>query len=825
MSSSTQADTPMLRQYREIKAQHQDAILFFRLGDFYEMFLDDAAVAAKALDLTLTGRGKDDNRIPMCGIPYHASENYITKLIAKGFKVAICEQTEDPNATKGLTKREVVRIVTPGTVISASMLDEKDNNYLLAVYSFGKDHHLGCSVLDVTTGEFRIFILENLKELDSILGNFPIKEVLASDTIPKEAFPEGLLVNPVSFNTLPQSTQNLKKFFQRYALHAFGTDDLVNAYPAADAILTYITQTQKDSLSTITKLLPWKRNRCLGMDKVTMKNLELTEGRDSQLKTGTLFWVLDHTKTAMGARTLKLMIKNPLTDVHTLEKRLDAIDALMQDLLSREEIRELLNKLYDLERITTRIITNQDNPRDCIALKETLLAIAPLDEILPHLPGEIFEKLSLFFHKAIHSHSPYQRIIRLIEKSIQDPPPPTVKAGNIIKPGYSEALDQLLLSFSEVRKWIADLEPKERKASGIKSLKVGFNKVFGYYIEIPASQSATVPTHYIRKQTLANAERYITPELKEKENILLHAEAKQQALETDLFREIVQEIRNHTEELQVLALHLARLDTLQSFATAAQKNNYVRPKFAEPQVKCLHIKDGRHPILEKNSTQPFVANSLDMTHLENQFMLLTGPNMAGKSTLMRQVALMVVMAQIGSFVPATEFTLSPVDQLFTRIGALDNLYFGQSTFMVEMLETATILNNATENSLIILDEVGRGTSTYDGMSIACAVSEHLHDHTKARTLFATHYHELTALETRLKSLKNYHMNVVETKEGIVFTHTCLPGPADKSYGVHVAQMAGLPKTIIKRAEHLLKTLESQQKVLLAPNKPHQLQLF
>ncbi len=819
------ADTPMIRQYRDIKAQHEDAILFFRLGDFYEMFMDDATVAAKALELTLTGRGKDENRIPMCGIPYHASENYITKLIAKGFKVAICEQTEEATAGKGLTKREVVRIITPGTVTSASMLDEKENNYLLAVSAHGKDQHLGCSVLDITTGEFRVFTLDTTKDLDGILTNFPIREILTDGSIKNYSFPDGILINTVTFNTVPQASAALQKFFQRYALQAFGTEDAAQAYPAAQAILSYVGHTQKDCLASMTKLLPWKRHRCLGMDKVTMKNLELTESREQQLKTGTLFWVLDHTKTAMGARALKLMIKNPLTEVPTLEKRLDAIDALLHDLLSREEIRDILSQLYDLERITTRIITNQDNPRDCIALKETLQAITPLDKILHHLPGELFEKLGLFFHKARHPQSPYQRIIDLVDRSILESPPPTLKSANVIRPGYSEKLDELMLSFKEVRQWIAQLEPQERQATGIKSLKVGFNKVFGYTIEIPASQSHAAPPHYIRKQTLANAERYITPELKEKENILLHAETKQQELETEIYREIIDQIREHTEPLQVLARHLARIDTLQSLATAAQKNTYTRPQFVDQDQQLLDIQEGRHPILEKNSTHPFVPNTITMTQEKNRLMLLTGPNMAGKSTLMRQVALIVVMAQIGSFVPATRCRLSPVDKLFTRIGALDNLYFGQSTFMVEMLETATIINNATQNSLIILDEVGRGTSTYDGMSIACAVSEHLHNVIQARTLFATHYHELTGLQDRLSALENYRMDVQETKNGIVFTHTCLPGPADKSYGVHVAQMAGLPATVVKRAENLLKTLESQQKVLLDTKKPHQLQLF
>lgn len=820
---ATVVETPMLKQYQEIKSKHTDAILFFRLGDFYEMFLDDAIVASKALNLTLTGRGKDENRIPMCGIPYHAAENYIAKLITQGHKVAICEQVEEATPGKGLTKREVVKIITPGTILSGSILDEKENSYILAVVPPNKQGKLFCSVLDISTGEFRLFDIPSLKDLDTIVANFPIKEILTAADF-NYAFPPGIMINHVYFVSVTSAKNSLQKFFHKHALHAFGIESLSDAFPAAWALINYVTHTQKQPLTHITKLLPWKRDRCMIMDKVTMKNLELTESRDTHGKTGTLFWVLDYTKTAMGARNLKLLIKNPSTEIPTLEKRLDAIESLLGDLLSREEIREILTSVYDLERIIARISTQHDNPRDCLALAESLGVILPLSQILPHLHGEIFEKLSLFFKKALSPKSGYQTIVQLIERSISPDSPTHLKDGGVILPGFSKELDALMLSFTDVKTWISELEPKERQKTGIKSLKVGFNKISGYYIEVPTSQIQNIPAHYIRKQTLANAERYITPELKEKENVLLHGEDKQRQLEISLYRSIAATIQNHFEELQTLSLHLARLDTLQSLATAAQKNNYTRPKYTTSHTLSLEITEGRHPILERNTSMPFIPNSLSMGINKNRFILLTGPNMAGKSTLMRQIALIVVMAQIGSFVSASKLTMSMVDQLFTRIGALDNLYFGQSTFMVEMLETATIINNATANSLVILDEVGRGTSTYDGMSIACAVSEHLHNVTGARTLFATHYHELTALEDRLTHCANYKMEVKETDKGIVFTHLCVKGPADKSYGVHVAQMAGLPNSIIKRAEALLTNLESQGATVIN-HTPQQLQLF
>jgi DNA mismatch repair protein MutS len=820
---STVADTPMIRQYLEVKGQHKDAILFFRLGDFYEMFMEDALTASKVLDLTLTGRGKDDNRIPMCGIPYHAAENYISKLVSKGFKVAICEQVEDASLSKGLTKREVVKIITPGTAQSQNLLDESENNYLLAVCNHGSA--FAGALLDISTGEFSVFRCETEAEFSGLLASLPTKEILIPETF-SYTFDESILLNKLPFSDPKLANDHLLSFFKIYAATGFGLDDFISSFPAAWALLDYVKLTQKTALSQITTLKAYRRHDTVFMDRVTIKNLELTESRESQHKKGSLFWVLDYTKTAMGARKLKHMIRNPLTDTTLITKRLDAIEILLGDLLSREELRECLGQVYDLERLVSRMVSNHHNPREWLALKSSLEALMPLGSILSHLHGEWFTELASYFQQAFSPDEVFQSLITLIQNSIRDDAPPTLKDGRVIKPGFSEELDQLVKSFKDIREWIAGLEETERKATGLKSLKVGFNKVFGYYIEVSQLQADNVPPHYIRKQTLANAERFITPELKDKETILLHGEEKQQQLETALFLELVDTLRSHTPALQVLAQHLADIDTIQSLTMAAQKNNYSRPVFEPETSQTLSIIQGRHPILEKHSSTPFVPNTVSMNTDSHTFILLTGPNMAGKSTLMRQIALTVIMAQMGSFVPATELRLSPIDKLFTRIGALDNLYFGQSTFMVEMLETASILNTATHNSLVILDEVGRGTSTYDGMSIACAVSEHLYTTIGCRTLFATHYHELTGLAKKWPLLKNFNMQVVETDSGIVFTHQVKEGPADKSYGIHVAQMAGLPRSVIDRAQSLLEKMENNTSDLIKPSTiPLQMELF
>jgi DNA mismatch repair protein MutS len=823
--TKTQTETPMLRQYREIKAQCEEAILFFRLGDFYEMFMNDAKVASKELEITLTGRGKDESRIPMCGIPYHAAESYILRLVSKGYKVAVCEQTEDASLTKGLTKREIVRIITPGTVIEQGALDAKENNYLVAVNTIPKTEKLGISFVDITTGEFKIMTVENKDDLTSQLERLNTKEVLISSEIELELNTQILISNTPMLDQ-KRAEEELLKHFKIKSLTAYGIDEFKKATPSAWSIIDYLLKTQKHQIPQITKISPYQTNTRLSMDRTTIRNLELTESLHNNNKSGTLFWILDQTKTAMGARYLKQLLKAPFYKNSIIENRLDAVENLLNDLLSREEIREILKDVYDLERLVSRIVYGLNNPKDCIALKESLQSLADLSTVLSQLSGQILEEHSQFFSQYQAPKSPYQKIINLIEKSIIPEPPAIIRDGNIINPGYSEELDRLLLSFKNIKDWIGALEETEKNRTGIKSLKVRFNKVFGYYIEIPNSQNSAVPDNYIRKQTLTNAERYITPELKEKETVLLNGEEKQKALETEIYQDIVKEIATYIPALQELAKVIADIDCLQSLATVSQKNHYTRPTFKDSDQQVLNIENGRHPVLEKNSDLHYIPNDINMSTDNNSFILITGPNMAGKSTLMRQVALTIVMAQCGCFVPASKLELSLVDKLFTRIGALDNLYSGQSTFMVEMLETATILHNATENSLIILDEIGRGTATFDGMSIAGSVTDYIHSKIKARTLFATHYHELTCLEKSLSGLSNFNMQIQETNDQIVFTYKLMPGTADKSYGIHVAEMAGLPYEVIKKAGKLLAGFELEgSNYLHLKHNSQQLKLF
>ncbi|MFC1752101.1 DNA mismatch repair protein MutS [Thermoproteota archaeon] len=853
-------DTPMLRQYKEIKSKHTDAILFFRLGDFYEMFLDDAKTASKELKLTLTGRGKDENRIPMCGIPYHASDSYIAKLVSRGYKVAVCEQTEDPSQAKGLTKREVVKIITPGTVQDSTTLQEKDNNYICAVYPTpGQDpgqESFGLSYADISTGEFRICAVMSNAELMTLLDKIQTKEILLPYNCTL-SFNQNILINRCNFIDPAQAKEALIKHFNVSSLSGFGfkqslpsedhsrSEDLTQALPAAWQILDYLIKTQKHAIPQITSLLPLKITDFLIMDHATIRNLELTESIFNE-KSSTLFATLDYTKTSMGGRRLKHLLKQPFINVTTINNRLDAVEALKTDLLSREEIRDILNQVYDLERLVSRIVSENNNPRDCIALKQSLSALSDTHSVLCHVSqspgpneshtnrlnrvsadsGNLLLEYTNFFKDFSHESSVFSKLIQLIDHALIDQPPVSIKDGGFIKKGFSEQLDQLILSFKSIRDWIASLEAVEREQSNIKSLKVGFNKVFGYYLTIPNSYKDKIPDHYIRKQTLTNAERYITPELKEKENILLHGEDRQHELEIQLYKELVSEIRAHIPELQKLAQITADLDCLQALSTAAQRNNYTRPVFAADHDLVLDVSESRHPVLEIKSDIHFIPNDIHMNQDENRFILITGPNMAGKSTFMRQIALTTVMAQIGSFVPAASARLSIVDKLFTRIGALDNLYAGMSTFMVEMLETASILNNATSQSLVLLDEIGRGTSTFDGMSIACAVSEYIHEHIQARTLFATHYHELTTLEKTLNGFSNYNMLITEADNTIIFNHKFTPGPADKSYGVHVAKMAGLPKAVIEKADQLLAGFENEGiHYLKNQNKPEQLSLF
>ncbi len=791
-------DTPMMRQFRAIKADYLDAILFFRLGDFYEMFLRDAEIASKELDLTLTGRGKDDHRVPMCGIPYHAADAYIAKLVERGYKVAICEQVEDPSSSKGITRREVVKVVTPGTILDDSALDATENNFLTAICTHPIQGY-GVSFVDISTGEFRVCHIQDSDALGHLLAQLGSKEVILPDAF-SLPFSVSMLINQQPFLTVPKATQTLLSFFKQDSLSAWGLDSLEHAMPAAAAILSYLERTHSHACSQLTRLLRYSIDGTLRIDPVTLSQLELLKNATDHTVKGSLFWILNATKTAMGARKLRFLIQNPSTDIAQINGRLDSVEALSQDLLSREEIRECLSHCVDLERLLARIVSNRNHPRELIALKDSLLAVSELGPILSHLKGDQLSQYATFFMGLRKENSIYHQIITLIQSSILEDPPMTLRDGNVIRPGFNAELDALMITFRDIRNWIHSLEEVERKRSGIKSLKVGFNKVFGYYFNVPHSYQGAVPDDYIRKQTLSNAERYITPELKEKENILLHGQDKQIQLETDIYQTLVDEIRSKIAPLQKLSQTLAQLDCLQSFATVSQKNGYSRPSFAPASQGIIHFKDNRHPLLEKLHRDHVISNTITMSTSNTRFILITGPNMAGKSTLMRQVAITVIMAQMGCFVPASFAELSIVDQLFTRIGASDNLRSGQSTFMLEMMETASILKHASSQSLILLDEIGRGTSTYDGMSIAAAITDYIHNTIQARTLFATHYHELTELASQLPGLQNKHMSIIESQDSLIFTYQLKDGPADKSYGIHVAKMAGLPDAVITRAE-------------------------
>ncbi|NDC82465.1 DNA mismatch repair protein MutS [bacterium] len=804
--SSTGTDdslnTPMLRQYSEIKAEFQDAILFFRLGDFYEMFQEDAKIASRELELTLTGRGKDENRVPMCGIPHHASENYIQKLVSRGFKVAICEQVEDSAANKGLTRREVVKIVTPGTVMSASALGKNETNFLVGVSAIKGGFSL--SFLELSTGEFKVCRVKNISELERHIQRLQPKEIVLPVKL-NWTPPDDLVVNRTDFLSGDRAAQLLINHFGSASLASFGLDGDTDWLSSALAVLEYAKFVQKTSLPHVHKLMPYTFDDIMILDRTTMVNLELVQSRDSSTKQSSMFALLNETCTAMGGRKLRSVIAEPLRNVKRIEARLDAVEELVLDFHTRGEIRDVLNEIYDIERLVGRIVSGTNNPRDCISLRDSLNALNRLPNLLTEFSSRFLRRQFNFYADVLASNSPVMTTVQLITDAIVEGPPTSARDGGIIKDGYSQVLDDLKQSFAEVRQWIASLEEMERGATGIRSLKVGFNKVFGYYIELPNSHKDKIPDHYVRKQTLANAERYITPELKEKELILLNGEERQFALEYELFQEIVRSIFETVPFIQEVALMLSELDTIQSLATVSQKNGYVRPRFEARENRMLMIDSGRHPIVERG-LETYTPNSVSMTK-DHRFLLVTGPNMAGKSTMMRQVALAVVMAQMGCFVPANAMHLSPVDRLYTRIGALDNLYKGHSTFMVEMLETASILGTATPDSLVILDEVGRGTSTFDGMSIACSITKDIALRIGARTLFATHYHELTALEGRLPGLFNYTMEIVETDDDIVFTHRFLKGTADKSYGLHVAKMAGIPLPVIQEAQKMLAGFE------------------
>ncbi|MAQ63929.1 MAG: DNA mismatch repair protein MutS [Actinobacteria bacterium] len=816
ISIDVSQQTPMIRQYLAIKEAHQDAILFFRLGDFYEMFFDDAKQASQELDLTLTGRGKDERRIPMCGVPYHAADGYISKLVDKGYKVAICEQVEEADDTKEITKRDVVKIVTPATHLSDTRLDSEDNIYLASLYTSSPNTDYGFSFVDCSTGEFKCCLFDSKQDLCDALLRLNPKECLVPRSLDFDFDAPFLLTHydPLSIN---HAISKFNNFFSIHHLESFDLSNHELAIPSAWSIIDYLSHTQKHALAQLTTCSVYRWDTAMVLDAQSIRNLELLKPLFNAQKTGSLFWVINKTKTSLGARELKHWLLHPLTSIKSIEDRYDAIDYLKTDLLTREEIREQLHLVYDCERLLSRIVSHTHNPRDMIALTESLTACIELASILQDASGSLLHDSACFFQQLTQEKHPIRIMIQTIQAALLNPPPNTITAGNIIKPGYNEELDALTQSFKDIKDWIGGLEAKEQERTGIKTLRVGFNKVFGYYFQVSKGQTDHVPDDYIRKQTLTNAERYITPELKEKETVLLHGEEKQTQLEQTIYQTLVDCITKQTPLIQECAMHIARLDCLQCLATVAQQLNYTRPTLSDTDTD-LKLVQSRHPVLEKQHPHDIISNDITFDN-KTHILLITGPNMAGKSTLMKQVALTVILAQMGSFVPAESAHISLVDRCFTRIGASDNLSHGQSTFMVEMTETSTILHNATAKSLIILDEIGRGTSTYDGMSIAAAVIHYLHNHIQARTLFATHYHELTSITKDCDHVNNASMAINDDEGSLIFTYQLVAGPADKSYGIHVAEMAGLPKALIDHAQSLLVRYEN------TPPSADQLSLF
>lgn len=811
-------ETPLMTQYKEIKEMYKDSILFFRLGDFYEMFFEDAAISSRELGITLTARNKEkEQAIPMCGIPYHSAAPYISKLVKKGYKVAICEQVEDPKEAKGIVKREVVRVITPGTVIDLDYLDDKSNNYLLSfvINRFG----LALSYLDITTGEFKT--TEILKEdgtatLINEINKVSPTEILTDEVsyeFCKKELDTYLKLTEIPLNkvkAIKKPNDYLKEYFGVISLESYGLLGKELSIESSALVLDYVLDLQKYSEIPVNKISYINRDMYVELNLATQKNLELIENPREKGNHGTLLWVLDYCKTSMGTRKLKEFIKNPLTDKNEICNRQNHVEYFIEEIILREEIKEKLKDIYDIERLIGKIVLGTENGRDLIALKNSIKATLEIGNIL----GEKILKLDRIL---------FEELYRLIDDAITEEAPFSIREGGMIKSGYNSELDELHLISTTGKDYILDIENREKEKTGIKTLKVKYNKIFGYFIEITQNNLHLVPVDYIRKQTLSNCERYITEELKEYESKVLNAKDKIEGLEYELFKELTGNLRKQERELQNLASSLAYLDVIISFATAAVKNNYIKPEFNTDFL--LEIEEGRHPIVEKLiGEESFVKNSVSLDEKE-RIIILTGPNMAGKSTYMKQVALIILMAQIGSFVPAGSANISIVDKLFTRVGASDDLVSGQSTFMVEMSEVANILNNATENSFIILDEVGRGTSTFDGISIASSITEYIDKNIGAKTIFATHYHELTDLEKKLKYTVNYRIEVKETEKEVIFLREIVRGGADKSYGIEVARLAGLPKEILQNSKKILEKLEEKQKNTEKQIKAAQLNLF
>ncbi len=800
--------TPMMQQYLETKKSYQDCILFYRLGDFYEMFFEDAITASKELEITLTGKNcGQEERAPMCGVPYHAVESYLNKLVSKGYKVAICEQVEDPKLAKGIVKREVIRIVTPGTNLNLQALDDTKNNYLVCVTYFpGK---IGMSVADVTTGDYYLTELEDIRKLQDEINKYAPSELICNEQFFVSGFDIEDLKNRLNvsvYSLAPHYFDEegckklLKKHFGVNSLQGLGIEDFPVGLIAAGALLQYLYEMQKTSLSHFTHIYPYLTSKYMLLDSSTRRNLELIETLREKQKKGSLLGVLDRTKTAMGGRLLRKYIEQPLIDKDKIAKRLDAVEALCRKSVDREELREYLHTIYDLERLLGKVSYKTANPRDLIAFRNSLSMLPSLRTILADFEAPLL--------KDIYANmDPLEDIHRLIENAIEEEPSIALKEGGIIKEGFHETIDALRKAKTDGKKWLAELEEEDRERTGIKNLRIKYNKVFGYYFEVTNSYKDQVPEDYVRKQTLANAERYTTPRLKELEDSILNAEDKLFGLEYDLFCEIRDAIANEVERIQKTARAVARLDVFTSLSFVAEQNHYVRPSLNDKGV--IDIKEGRHPVVEQMiHNDMFIANDTHLDDKKHCIAVITGPNMAGKSTYMRQVALIVLLTQIGSFVPAAKADIGIVDRIFTRVGASDDLASGQSTFMVEMNEVANILRNATPNSLLVLDEIGRGTSTFDGLSIAWAVIEHISNRKLlgAKTLFATHYHELTELEGKMDNVNNYCIAVKEKGDDIVFLRKIVKGGADKSYGIQVAKLAGVPDMVIDRAKEIVEQL-------------------
>ncbi len=800
--------TPMMQKYVETKQEYKDCILFYRLGDFYEMFFEDALTASKELEITLTGKDCGlEERAPMCGIPYHAVDTYLNRLVSKGYKVAICEQVEDPKMAKGLVKREVVRIVTPGTNLNTQALDATKNNYLMCVVCV--ENQYGLSIADITTGDFFVTEVDTDRKLMDEITKFSPSEIICNDSFYVSSIDIEDLKNRLGIAVYSLEAwyfdddlckRALKDHFEVKSLEGLGISDYNCGVIASGAMLQYLTETQKTSLANLTHLTPYATGRYMIIDSSTRRNLELCETLREKQKRGSLLWVLDKTKTAMGARMLRSFIEQPLIDRQEIERRLQAVEELTENAIAREEIREYLNPVYDLERLISKISYQSASPRDLISFKNSLAMIPPVKYIMKGFEAPLLKEIEADIDELAD-------ICSLIGNSIVDEPPLTIKEGGIIREGYNEEIDKLRNAKTEGKNWLAQLEAEEREKTGIKSMKVKFNKVFGYYLEVTNSFKDKVPDYYTRKQTLTNAERYITPKLKELEDMILGAEDKLFALEYDMFAQVRDTIAKEVLRIQTTAKALAGIDVFASMALVAERNHYVRPSINEKGL--IDIKNGRHPVVEKMiSNDMFIANDTFLDNGKNRISIITGPNMAGKSTYMRQTALIVLMAQIGCFVPASGARIGIVDRIFTRVGASDDLASGQSTFMVEMTEVANILRNATANSLLVLDEIGRGTSTFDGLSIAWAVVEHISNPKLlgAKTLFATHYHELTELEGKLDNVNNYCIAVKEKGDDIVFLRKIVKGGADKSYGIQVAKLAGVPDSVITRAKELVEEL-------------------